>query len=133
MWLVEHDDRVDTLSPNRIDQTFNARRLPRRAIRDDDLLDAHVLNTLAELKAVESITIPDEKAWRFVVGKGVNDLLSGPPRSRMSRNVEVSDRSTVVTEHDEAKQYAKRGARDGEEVNRDDIWSMIVEKGMPSL
>ncbi len=88
---------------------------------------------LSEGVAVDGITIPDEKAWRFVVGKGVNDLLSGPPRSRMSRDVKVSDRSAVVTERDEAIQDAKRGGRNREEVNRDDVGQMIVEKGAPSL
>ncbi|MGB2985726.1 MAG: hypothetical protein WBE26_07560, partial [Phycisphaerae bacterium] len=65
--------------------------------------------------------------------KSLDDLLRRPPRSRMSQVVEVNDRSAVMTERDEAKQDAKRGSRDGEEVNRDDVSNMIVEKGTPSL
>lgn len=79
MLLVEYDDMVDTLSTDRTDQAFHIRVLPGRAIGDDDLLDAHVLDAIAKVLAVNCVSVTNQKARRFVEREGFHGLLGCPP------------------------------------------------------
>ena len=62
--LVEDDDVLDALSANRTDDALNVRTLPRRTERNDDFLDAHVLDPLSEVSiyrsAFQDIVTSDE-------------------------------------------------------------------------
>ena len=69
MLPVEHDGMVDTLSPDRTDQPFNERRLPRQTVCDHDFLDAHVLDAPPEEFAVDRIPITNQEARRYLERK----------------------------------------------------------------
>ena len=89
MLLVQHDDIVEALSADSADQPLNERILPRRLWSRDDFSDAHVLDASAEVHAVDAVPVSDQEARRFVIRKGLDDLLGRPARSWMSRDVEV--------------------------------------------
>ena len=46
--------------------------------RDDDFLDAHVLDALLEIEAIDAITISNHEARRFIEWECLDDLLACP-------------------------------------------------------
>ena len=124
---------IEAVATDTADQAFNVRILPWRSWSRDNILNVHVLDALVEEVTVDRVTIPKQEPRRFVIREGFNDLLGCPARGWMSRDVEMGDHATVMAEHNEAEQNAKRRGRYREEVNRDDVSNMIVEKSAPSL
>ena len=51
----------------------------------------------------------------------------------MSSNVEVDDLPSIVRQDNKTEQDSKSNGRDGEEVDRDDLSSVILQKCLPSL
>ncbi len=133
MPFIENNETLKALAPYRADQAFRVRILPGRLRRTEDLFDAHVLDALLESVAVDAIAVADQMFWRFLLRKGLNNLLSGPFGRRMDCYVEVHDASAIVTKNDEGEQDAERCRRDGEETNCEDVSNMIVEEGTPGL
>ena len=52
--FVEHDHVVQAFAANRADESLHVRVLPGRAVRDDDFLDAQVLEAFAEVLPVNA-------------------------------------------------------------------------------
>ncbi len=96
MGLVEHDDVIQTLPSDGVDQAFHERRLPRRAVPNYDFLDTYVLDAQSEVPAVDAVTVVKQKARRFIVREVFHDLLRSPPSGRMSRDIEVDDPPSVM-------------------------------------
>lgn len=133
MALVEHDDMVETFAPDRTDHPFGEGVLPRRARRNHDFLDAHALDAISECPAVDSVTISNHESRRFVEGKSLDDLLCRSLGRWMRGHVEVDDLAAVAAKHQKREQKPKRGGRNGEEVNGDDVLDVVVEERTPSL
>ena len=51
----------------------------------------------------------------------------------MGRDIEVGDHAAVVSEHNEAEQYAERRRRNCEEINGHNVFSVIVQERTPCL
>lgn len=77
--FVQNDDVVEALSPDRSDQTFTIRILPRRGGGCDDFRDAHRLDTPDEVSTEDAVTVAKQIARRGIVRKGFTHLLGGPP------------------------------------------------------
>ncbi len=133
MGLIEHDHVVETFSPDRADQPFNIRRLPRGAEGRADLLDAHTLDSLRELCTVDQIAITNEIFGRLIPRGRLSNLLGGPCRRWVLSDVEVNHFALGMAKYDKAVQNAECRRGYGEEVNGYDVLKMIVEEGSPSL
>ena len=133
MGCVERDDMVEALATDRSDNSLDVRRMPWRAVRSQYLLDAHVLDPCLEERSVDGVPISKQEPRNLVERKRLDDLLSGPTRSWMSRDVEVDDDPALVTQHDKGEEYAKCSGRNGEEVNRDDVPNVVVQESPPRL
>ena len=131
--LVEHDEMIKTLSPDRADQAFDVRRLPWRPVCDDDFLDAHVLDALAEVHAVDPVVISYHETRRFVAREGLDDLLGGPSCRWMGGNIEVNDAPPIMSKHNEAVQQLKSYGRHDEEVDRGNAGHVILKGRSPRL
>lgn len=133
MSLIENDDMVKALAAYRAYHSLHVRILPWRSWRRDDFFDTHVLDALAEELAVDPVAIANQKTRRCIIGERLDNLLGRPDCSRVRCHAEVDDSAALVAQHDKGEKYAECSGRDGEEVNRDDILNMIVEKRTPSL
>jgi len=100
----------------------------RRTWRDHDFLDSHVLESLLEAVAVGTIAITDQILRCLVEGEGLDDLLCGPCRGRMGGDSEVDEPASVMSEHDEAVEHAERNRVNGEEVDRGDVFDVILQE-----
>ena len=112
--LVQHDHMIQTLSPDRADQAFCVRILPRRARRRDHFFDVHVPYALLENMAVDSVAITNQKSRRRLFGERFDNLLGRPICGRMRRNVEMNDMPSIVAQHNKGEEYAESSRRDGE-------------------
>lgn len=57
MAFVQHDDMVQTVTPDAADQPFRERILPRTAWCGDDLFDTQTIDAAPKLRAVNTIPI----------------------------------------------------------------------------
>jgi len=84
MSLIENDHMIQALAANRADPALDVWILPWRAVGDDDLLDAQVLDALAEVLAVNAVMIPGQEARGFFpsrVGPEPSWRAEPPPRA----------------------------------------------------
>jgi hypothetical protein len=68
---------------------------------DSDLLDAHHMNALSKLPAVDRIAIAQQILGRAVPRKGFHNLLRRPMYRRILRDVEVENSPSRVCQDDE--------------------------------
>ena len=91
------------------------------------------LHSFAKRRAVHPIPVADQEAGRVPVAERFHQLLRCPIGRRMVGDVEVDDPASIVGEHDEDEQDAKRGGRNREVVNRHKVADMVVEERSPCL
>ncbi|MHC4090331.1 MAG: hypothetical protein ACYSVY_08640 [Planctomycetota bacterium] len=124
---------IQTLAPDRANQSLNVGALPWCAVREDDFLDAHVLDALSEIVAIDPITISNQEAWGLVVRERLDNLLGRPSRGRVGRDVEMNDATPVMPQDDETVQQAKTHRCHDEEIDRGDVGYVILEEHSPGL
>lgn len=109
--LVEYHHVIQAFAPHRANEAFRIGVLPRRPRRSNDLFDAQSLDPTPELVAVNRVTITEQKPWRTIEGKRLDDLLGGPAGTGMGRDVEVQHPAAVGDKI--RKQYSKRNVAVG--------------------
>ncbi len=92
MLFTEDDQVVQALPAYRPDDPLGVRVLPRRPGSCDDLLDAQPCQPVTEPVAVDGVTVSEQiPGFGALSREGFDDLLGGPPRRGVSRDVEVND------------------------------------------
>ena len=129
--FVENDDVVGALAPDRTDQAFRERILPRRSVRGDDFFDVEIPRFLFENRSVDLVPISQQISWCRVPWERFDQLLSGPFRCRMCGNVEVGHTSAIMSQDHQDEQDPKRQRRYDEEIERDGLIEMVVEEAFP--
>ena len=94
--LVQHGDVIEALASKGADHALNVRILPRRTRCRQHFFDAHLLHGPLKIGSVNRITVSDSKARRGVPRPRLAELLSGPRRGRMRRDIHVDDAASVV-------------------------------------
>src|SRR5262245_3409599 len=87
---------VQTFSANRTDEAFDVSSLPRRPRSAEHFLDIHCRDLVAELLAIDSISISQQISRRGIKRKGFEHLLRRPFSRWMSCDVEVHDAPSIV-------------------------------------
>ena len=131
--LIEDDDMVEALATDGTDETLHIGRLPGRTWGDAYLLDAEAAHPAPEAFAVDGISVAQQVPGGCVKRESLYYLLGAPLGARVGGHIEVDDLAPLVPEHEEHVEYAKRCGRDGEEVNRDEVLCVIMQKGSPGL
>jgi hypothetical protein len=106
--LVPHDDVIEALA-DRSDHAFDERILPRTTRRRQHVVDADGVQRTARIRSVDRVTIPDDEALGGLPRPRLAELLRGPLGGWMRGDVQVDDAASIVRQHDEHKQHAKRG------------------------
>jgi hypothetical protein len=73
MPLVQHDDVVEELAPNRTDEALHEGILPGRVRCGENLGDADALHPSVKLAAVDAVSITEEKSRSFFLREGLDD------------------------------------------------------------
>ena len=85
------------------------------------------------LQAILGVPIKDEKSRSRLIGESLPQLLNDPTTGGMSCDIEMQDTPPTVMDDKEAVEHTERDGRDGEEVHGRDGFSMITQKGEPTL
>ena len=129
--FVEHDDEIEAFAANRADDALGEGILPGSARCNDDLANAHALDPALEVGAVDGIAIGEQVSGASLVRERVGDLLGGPRGRGLVGDTDVDEFSTVVAEHHEAEEWAKREGRYDEEINGRDLAPVSSQRGAP--
>src|SRR5215467_13875290 len=117
---------VETFTANRTDDAFDVSSLPRRPRGAEHLFDIHYGDLIAELLAIDSISISQQISRRGIKRKGFEHLLRRPFCGWMSCDVEVHDASSIVCEDKKNEKDFEPNGVDGEEVDGRELRNVIL-------
>ena len=117
MPFTQDDDVVEAFTPDRSDDPFRVRVLPRGSGSGKGLVDPHGLKPRAEDSTVGPISIPDQVPRRGLPWKRVPDLLRDPQRCGVRGYAEMHDAAALVVQDDEHEQEPKGGGRHNEKID----------------
>jgi hypothetical protein len=133
MVLVQHNHMIETLPPDGSDQPFHECPLPRTGWSGPDFLDPHGLHSLDDIGPLNCVLIPQQIAGNGILRKSLDHLLTCPKGRGGCGDVEVDDLPSIVPQDHETEQDSKSNGRDGEEVDRGDLSSVILQQCLPGL
>ena len=131
--LAEHNDVVQALAPDGSNQAFDHRILPGRLRGNHLLFQSQALDAAHEIGAIEAIPVPKQITRWSSKSKGFDHLLGAPGGGGSLRDVKVKHFAPLMGEDQEDIKHPKCGRRDGEEIDRDQFFSVVVEERFPSL
>src|SRR5260370_38661483 len=95
MFLVQDNDVVQTLAPDRSDQPFGKAVLPRRGRCNWLVSDTHGTQSARDDSAVDSISISDHIARSAIPRKRLGDLTCKPLRRRGGCDADPDEGSAI--------------------------------------
>jgi hypothetical protein len=96
MILIDDDQMIETFSANTTDHSLGIWILERRLRRRKYFFNPHSCDSLAEILAINAVSVAYQKIGSLLVWKGFDDLLCGPFGRWMLSHIEVSDLSPIV-------------------------------------
>ena len=112
---------------------FDISSLPRRPRSAENFFDIHCGDLVAELLAIDSISISQQISRGSIKRKGFEHLLRRPFRRWVSCDVEVHDASSIVCEDNKDEEDFEPNGMDGEEVDGRELRNVIIEERSPCL
>src|SRR5262249_37814364 len=98
-----------------------------------NFFDIHYRDLIAELLAIDSISISQQISRCGIKRKGFEHLLRRPFRRWMSCNVEVDHASSIVCKDNKNEEDFEPNGVDGEEVDERELRNVILEERPPRL
>jgi hypothetical protein len=115
--LVEDEQVIEALPPQRAEKTLDIWVLPRRPRRGDDLLDVQRTQAVPHLFAIGAVPVPDQVLWHRVEGEGLAQLPRYERGRRMRGHVDVDAATALVSEDHEHVEQLERHGRDHAEID----------------
>src|SRR5215470_6565944 len=131
--FIQDNHMVEAFTANRTDDAFDVSSLPRRPRSAEDFFDIHYRDLIAELLAIDSISISQQISRCGIKRKGFEHLLRRPFRRWMSCNVEVDHASSIVCKDNKNEEDFEPNGVDGEEVDERELRNVILEERPPRL
>ena len=113
---AKNDDMVQAFAPNRTDDAFCVRVLPRRTITGKNFLNAESLSPKKKLLSVNGIAITEWILRLFIYAAGLDQLLCSPGGGGMVGYIGMQYPATVVAEYDENKKDFEAGCWNRKEI-----------------
>jgi len=108
--------------------------LPRRARRNNRLLDAQCLGLTPKSLSIDLVSVPNQIPRRLLQRARLEQLPRRPFRRRMLRHIQMHQPAPAVGQHHEHEQDAKGRGGYREEVQRDYVLRVILlQKRAPRL
>ena len=119
---------VQAFRPNRSDDAFDIRILPRGTWCNEHLLNPESVDEAREISTVDAVAVTDQVPRCSVPGERLDELLSGPLRRGVFGYVGMQDSPSVVGQHQEHEENVELNGGDGEEVDGDQVFEVIIEE-----
>src|SRR6266436_2044531 len=133
MFLVQDNDVVQTLAPDRSDQPFGKAVLPRRGRCNWLVSSAHGTQSARDDSAVDSISISDHIARSAIPRKSLGDLTCNPLRRRVGCDVDPDEISAIKPDDDEGIEQVETDGWNNEQVHGGNVRRVVTQEGSPSL
>ena len=92
-----------------------------------------MIDATGELLTVDAVAVAQQVSWCGIPGERFDNLLTCPLRRRRVGHVEMDDPSPVMGQDDEDEQHLERHRGNGEEINRDQVSNVVIEKRLTAL
>src|ERR1700726_2038436 len=133
MGLAQDNDVVQTLTPDRSDQSFGKAILPRRGRCGGPVPDAHGAQSACDDAAIDPVAITDEVGRGRVPGKCLRYLTSNPFGRWICCDVDPDEVSAVEPDDDEGIEQVETDSWNNEQVHRSNVRRVVMQEGPPSL
>src|SRR5438034_3068006 len=124
---------VKAFQSNRSNHALGISVLPGRTWRNDRFPDVQRLGLTRKSFSVDLVSITDQMAWGLLQRARLDQLPPRPIRGRMFRDIKMHQPPPVVAQHHEHEQDPKGRRGHREEIQRDQILGMILQKRAPRL
>src|SRR5438132_4212865 len=131
--LGKRDYKIETFPPQRADEPLAERIGLRSPHRRLEHLQPQVAYALVKLLREDAIAVMYQKSVGMVSGNGFAQLLQGPRRCRMRRDIGMQDAARGMFHDDEHVEEAKGGCDHHTEITGHNGLGMIAHKGLPAL
>src|SRR6202051_1166792 len=132
-FLVQDNDVVQTLAPDRSDQPFGKAILPRRGRCNWLVSDTHGTQSACDDGAIDPIAITDYVTRSTVPGKSLGYLTCNPLHRRVGCDVNPDEISAIKPYNHEAVEQVEANGRDNEQINGGNVRRLVSQKGPPPL
>ena len=132
-FLVQHNQKVQALSPDRPDSPLDVGILPGRTAGCANFLNTEQLNCSLEFAAIDTVVIQQQESRRRFIGKGLADLPCRLGRCGISCHIDVYYSPTAVVQYHKDIQLAECNGRHGKKVTGNDLVCVIPEECPPCL
>src|SRR4029077_20234009 len=133
MRLVQDDEMVNTLAPDRSDQPFGKAILPGRGWCNRSVPNAHGSQSACDNGAIDPIAVPDHITRTTVPRKSLGDLPGDPLRRRVGCDVDPDEISAINPYNHEAVQQFETNGRGHEQIHGGNVRSVVMQEGPPPL
>src|SRR5207302_2949152 len=131
--LMENNDVIQAFATDGAHQSFRKGILPRRSRRSQDFPNAHRFRRLTELLTVHAVAVAQQVTRGVVPGESLQKLTGCPFCCGVSGHREMNRTSAVLIENHKDEQELERNRWDNEEICRNQVLGVILEKGSPRL
>jgi hypothetical protein len=131
--LADDNSMIEAIAADRTDQSLRMPVLPGCPRGDRMIPYSHRRKTPGDSVTVRRLTIPDHVGWRFVLRKGIRDLMGDPFRRGMGRYTQRYQPPPLIPEDDQNEKQSKVGCRHDQEVHGADAGRMIAEESFQGL
>src|SRR5882762_10863142 len=133
MTFVRCNDMVQQVTATALHPALCHSVLPRTFEGCSDGSDFEGSDRCGNLHSILAITIKDQEPGSRFKWKRFPELLNDPQARGVLRDIEVQDPPTVVTDHEEAVEDAKRDRWNSEEIHRRNGFPVIAKKREPAF
>src|SRR5437763_1683488 len=131
--LMENNDVIQAFATDGAHQSFRKGILPRRSRRSQDFPNAHRFRRLTELLTVHAVAVAQQVTRGVVPGESLQKLTGCPFCCGVSGHREMNRTSAVLIENHKDEQELELNRWDNEEICRNQVLGVILEKGSPRL
>src|ERR1700738_477991 len=133
MFLVEDNEVMQTLTPDRSDQPFSKAILPRRGCCNGPIPDAHGAQSACDDRTIDAIPVADHVARSFIPRECFCDLARNPFRGRMCCDADPDQLSAVEPDDDEGIEQVETDRWNNEQVHGGNVRRVVTQESSPPL
>ena len=131
--FLHNDHVVQALAADRANQAYHIGILPRRLRRGENFPNSEPLCRFVEFLSLDAIAVAQQIPRRGVPGESFQPLPGRPFRRGVRRHSKMDRTPTVVRENHKDEQKPGRDRRNNEEVGRDHVLHVVLQKCPPIL